>query len=457
MLLLFWVASISIILVMILICYYYQKLTWKIKILTFRLNIIIRNSHRDKKAVQRLLKEMYALVNKSIANNDAMTAYQAIDLLKLTFGYGVMRQDESVRLMALSIAALNKKNPDIVSFILDAFRPLIRQLSPESIPGAAEHLTLIGVIALKQKENFLVAKVTECIFLITDRTDAPGDQKIVAAVLKAFKVIGVFSLRRRDISLFREISVRLSSWLTINHPQVDTTEELVGMLVAWLHRIVGINDLSLFEMIEESAVSLIESKVLVENNMELLFEEWGNLAASACLNPNSLLAGNIINFLFTIASQEKGNKHWIRVVAIAGRVTKLAVSRHGIAQAFNVFFPMLESGRTLLWSESRFVQCIDECKQEMLFAVVRESLIIISFASRQDLIGSPGQTIVEIFKYWVEKPAMSDHHKSIKKYCQLLLLFWLKDKRQVKKHLPHNNELTEPILFSDTERLRFKI
>jgi hypothetical protein len=442
---------------MILICYYYRKLTWKIKILTFRLNKIIRNSHRDKKVVQRLLKETYALVNKSIASNDATTAYQAIDLLKLAFGYGVMRQDESVRLMALSIAALNKKNPDIVSFILDAFRPLIRQLSPDDIPSAAEHLTLIGVIALKQKENFLVAKVTECIFLIMDRTDAPRDKKIVTAILKAFKVIGVFSLRRRDIALFREISVRLTGWFITNHPPVSVTEELIGMLIAWLHRIIGINDLSLFEMVEETAISLIESKVLAENNMELLFEEWGNLAASACLNPNSLLAGRIIGFLFTVTSQEKENRHWTKVVAIAGRVTKLAVSRHGIARAFMVFYPMLEVGRTLLWSELRFVQCIDESKQEMLFAVVRESLIIISFASKQDLMGSPGQTIVEIFKCWVENPAMSAHHKSIKKYCQLLLLFLLKDKRQVKKFLPHNNELIEPILFSDSERIRFRI
>lgn len=453
----FWVASTSIILVIILICYYYRKLTWKIKIVTFRLNRIIRNSHRDKKVVQRLLKEMYTLVNKSIANNDATTAYQAIDLLKLAFGYGVMRQDESVRLMALSIAALNKKNPDIVSFILDAFRPLIRQLSPEGISAAAEHLTLIGVIALKQKENFLVAKVTECIFLIMDRADTPGDKKIMAAVLKAFKIIGVFSLRRRDIALFREISVRLSGWFTANHLSEDVTEELVGMVIAWLHRIIGMNDLALFEMVEASTASLIESKVLLEENMELLFEEMGNLAASACLNPNSILAGRIISFLFMVASQEKSNKYWIRIVAIAGRVTKLAVSRHGIIPAFMVFYPMLEMGRTLLWSELRFVQCIDVNKQEMLFAVVKESLNIISFASKQDLIGSPGQTIVEIFKCWVEKPAMFMHHKSIKKYCQLLLLFWLKDKRQAKKYLPHNSELTEPMLFSDSERLRFRI
>jgi hypothetical protein len=454
---LFWVASISISLIVILICYYYRKLTWKIKIVTFRLNKIIHNSNRDKKVVRRLLKELYTLVNKSIANNDATTAYQVIDLLKLAFGYGVMRQDESARLMALSIAALNKKNPDIVSFILDSYRPLIRQLSPEDIPAVAEHLTVIGVIALKQKENFLVAKVTEIIFLITDRADTPGDKTILIAILKAFKVIGVFSLRRRDIALFREISVRFTSWFITNHPLVNVTEEIIGMLVGWLHRIIGMNDPVLLEMVEDCAYNLIDSNVLVEESMELLFAELGNLAASACLNPNSILAGSIISFLFTVASREEESRHWTRVVAIAGRVIKLAVSCHGIIMAFMIFYPMLEIGRTLLWSELRFVQCIDEARQEMLFAIVKESLIIISFAAKQDLIGSPGQTIVEIFKCWVEKPGMFVHHKSIKKYCQLLLFFWLKDKRQAKKYMPHNNELIEPMLFSDSERIRFRI
>ncbi|MBP2661599.1 MAG: hypothetical protein H6Q69_4631, partial [Firmicutes bacterium] len=168
----FWVASISSVLTILLIRYYYRKCNWKFKILTFRLNTLIRSSRRDKKVAQRLLKQVYVLLHKSIASNDTAMAYQAIDLLKLAFGYGIMRQDETVRLMAISVAALNEKQPDMVSFILDAFRPLIRQLSPECIPGAAEQLTLIGVIALKQRQNFLVAKITECIFLIMDRGDA---------------------------------------------------------------------------------------------------------------------------------------------------------------------------------------------------------------------------------------------------------------------------------------------
>lgn len=442
---------------MICIYYYCRRTTWKIKLLTFRMHKVINKSQQNKKQVHRLLKDIYMLLNKSIGSHDQVTAYKLIDLLKLAFGYGMMRQDESVRLMAVSVAALNKGNPDTVNFILDAFKPLIRQIAPEFVPSAAEQLTLIGAIALKKKQKFLFAKVAECIFLIMERPDATGDKKIITSVIEALKVIGVLSLRRRDIALFREISVRLSSWFNGNQVTVDITENLITMLSAWLHRIIGLNETSLFDILEESSYSLVESNVLLETKLDLLFEEWGNLAASACLNPNSQIAGRIIDVLFTLASINDDSRRWARTISIAGRVAKLAISRHGIAMAFMAFYPMLEMGRKLLWSELRFIQCIDECRQEMLFAIVRESLLIISFASKQDLVGSSGQTIVDLYKCWVENPAMAGKQKSIKKYCQLLLLFWLKDKRKVRKNLPHNNDLTEPMLFSDSERQRFRI
>jgi len=97
---------------------------------------------------------------------NSIITYQALDLLKLAFGYGLVRNGESARLMAIGVTALNTNKPDTVSFIIDAFRPLVRQLPPEAIVSAVEQLTLIGIVALKQKHNFLTAKVVECTFNI---------------------------------------------------------------------------------------------------------------------------------------------------------------------------------------------------------------------------------------------------------------------------------------------------
>ena len=457
MFLLLWVVAVSSMVVVIVGYGYYKKESWQMKFLTVRLNHMIRNPQRKKKNVQHLLKDLYSLLNRKIDQKDSATAYQIIDLLKLAYGYGLIREDEAVRLMAVTVSALNNGSPDTAGFILDAFRPLIRQLSPQYIPSVAEQLTLIGAIALKQKQSFLVAKVTECIFVILDRTDTHLDNKILISTIHAFKVIGVFGLRHRDIALFREITGRLSSWFSMNRVTEDVAEEIVYMLTAWLHRIVGMSDIALFDLIEECVYSLLEGKILSGNAMELLVDEWGNLAASACLHPNSPVAGRIITFLFICVDREEGNQYWQKVVAIAGRVAKLAVSRHGITVAFRVFYPMLEMGRRMLSSELRFVQYVDEYKQEVLFAIVRECLIVIAFASRQELVGSLGTSIVEVFNCWMGSVEITSNRKSVKKYCQLLLLFWLKDKRQAKRHMPNNSELTEPILFSDRERHRLGI
>lgn len=456
MFLLLWVVAISIILIIIIVCYY-RKVSWQMTLLTFRLNRIIRCPQRNKRTVQRLLKHFYSILNRSIAINDSVTAYRIIDLLKLSYGSGLMRQDEAARLMAITVSALNNGNPDIAGFILDAFRPLIRQLAPQFIPRVAEHLTLISAVALKQKQSFLVVKVAECIFFIMERSDAALDKNILEATIKALKVIGVIGLRRHDVSLFREITVRLSIWFATHPITEDVTEEIVNMLTAWLYRIVRMDEIVPFDLIEECVYSLIEAKLLSGNSMEYLFVEWGNLAASACLNPNSPLAGRILNFLFIVIEKEGSYRHLVQVVTIAGRVGKLAVSCHGITVAFMVFYPMLEMGRKLLWSELRFTQCVDEYRQEMLFTIVRECLVVIAFASRQELVGSSGQSIVDIYNCWIKNADITTNAKSVKKYCQFLLFFMLKDKRQAKKYMPYDSGLTEPILFSDAEKHRFGI
>jgi hypothetical protein len=454
---LLWVAALSGILLIMAVYCYYRNVSWKIKLLTVRLNRIIRCPKRDRRTIKQLLKELYSILNRSIANDDFVTAYQITDLLKLAYGYGIMRRDETARLMAVIVSALNNGKSDVAGFIVDAYRPLIRQLLPEFVPSVAEQLTLIAAVSLKQKQNFLVAKVTECIFLIMEVKDTPSNKDILIAAIKAFKVIGVLGLRRRDVALFREVNTRLSSWFITNAKTGDGSEDLVNMLTAWLHRIVQMNGLVLFDQIEECTQSLIDAKLLSENAMELLFEEWGNLAASACLNPNSTLAGRIINFLFVTVKGNDCKNYWVKVISIAGRVAKLAVSRHGIPIAFVTLYPLLEEGRKLLWSELRFVQSADAYRQEILFRIVRECLIVIAFASRQELIGSSGQSIVEVYNCWVGNSTITTNPKSIKKYCQLLLFSWLKDKRQIKKHMPHGSELTEPILFSQGERYRFGI
>lgn len=444
-------------LVMILGWHYYQNLDWQMKLLTRRVNNLIRCQRRDQQVVQQSLKNIYVIINKGMALNDSIVVYQALELLKLAFGYGLVRSGESARLMAIGVTALNNHQLDTVSFIIDAFRLLVRQLPAAGIVSAIDQLTLISTVALRQKQNFLAAKVAECIFFIMDQTSATSDRNIVVAAIKALKVIGVLGLRRRDSALFREINKCLSAWLVANPQADDVAREIVNAFNAWLHRITWLGDTVLLSIIVDSTFSLIEADVLMDASIELILDEWGNIAASACLNPKSPIAGLIIEFVFKVAHRQQSNKQWLHVISITGRVVKLAVYRHGIIPAFMVMYPILELGRKLLWTELRSIEYSDEFHQKLLFRVVRESLIILTYAAHQNILGSTGETIVEIFKCWLSHPEIVANEKSVKKYCQLLLLFWLKNKKQAKRYMPCDTDFMEPILFSNSEKQRLGI
>ena len=446
------------VLAMIFAWYYCRRLDWQIKLLTVRLNNLIRSKQRDRQVVKRLLKSIYIIINKGMTLNNSMIVYQALDLLKLAFGYGLVRPGESGKLMAIGITALNNNKPDTVSLIIDAFSPLTRQLPSESIVNVVEQLTLIGTIVLKQKHNFLAAKVVKCIFFIMEKTDVMADKKILVAAIKALKVIGILGLRRRDTVLLREINMLLSAWLFANPRNDDISKEIASTLTAWLHRITWLDDAILFSIIAESTFNLIEAEALTDTGVELIIDEWGNIAASACLNPNSSIARLIIELLFKVADHQKSNKQWIKVIALTGRVAKLAAYRHGVNATFMVMYSILDLGRKLLWTELRYVEYIDEPRHELLFRVVRECLIILTYGARQNLLGSAGETIVDVFKCWLVHPENIINEKSVKKYCQFLLLFWLKNKKNWKKYMPCGAaELMEPMLFTNIEKQRLGI
>lgn len=433
--------------------YYCRNLNWQIKVLTASLKNKISAKQQNTQVVQQLLKKIYVLIHKSMAVDDSIAVYQSLDLLKLAFGYGLVRGRESSNLMGICVVALHNKKPDTVSFVLDVFRPLLRQLPPEEVISAVDQLTIIGVMALKGKYNFLAAKVVECIFFIMEQTQGTVDPKIIVASLKALKVIGVLGLRRRDMELFREINRRLSG-ARASLVNQNVADEIGKMLSAWLYRIAGLNDLSLFVVITDLTRSLIQDKAIAGDGFDLLIDEWGDVAATACLNPNSPMAGLIIEFLFQVVSAPLLHKQWIKTLVIAGRVGKLAMDRHGLILSFQALHPMLEVGRNLLRMELKFLEYIDEIQQQYLFRVIRECLSILNYGAKQNILGSTGETIIELFTYWVSCSGHGGNHQSIKKYCQLLLLFWLKNKRQSKRYMPPNINCIEPMLFSEKEKLR---
>lgn len=429
-----------------------RKWNWKINSMAARLSKLTQQRQRDRKAEEKLLRQLYSLLHTSIVIGDAAATYQLVDLLKLAFGCQLFRVDEAARLMSLCVVAIHSKQPELTGIVMDGFRPLFRYIPDAALPEAAEQLTIISATAVKNKYPFIQAKAAECIFDIAERINCDNNPPGIAT-LQALQVAGIFALRCHDVDLLRELVVRMSGWIT-KVPQSSAAENIVGLLTAWLHRIIRHDGMAMFEIMTPLVHKLVECNVLTDSALITLFHEWGEAAGVACLNPKSPLAPQILLVVAETAEARADLRVWSRAIKMAGQVSALAVTRHGVTEAFSVLFPLLDTGRKLLSSELKFGQYGDGFRLRKLFIVLRETLLLAELRARQDMTISAGEVITEIYECWAVYPMANYSHKAIKRYCQLLLLVWQQTRqREAKRSIPLlSSELVEPMLFSEKDK-----
>ncbi|MEN6413228.1 MAG: hypothetical protein ABFC84_10810 [Veillonellales bacterium] len=449
-----WIVSVTGILLLAAAALWHRsrRWNWKIKLAAAKLNKLIQRRQRDQKAETKLLRQLYSLLHTSIAAGDASVTYQLVDLLKLAFGSQLFRVDEAARLMSLCVVAIHNRQPELAGIIMDGFHPLFRCLPAEALPDAAEQLTVISTTAVKKKYSFILSKAVTCIFALADRTKCDNNPAGVA-ILQALQVTGILALRRQDADLWRELVVRMSGWIT-EIPQSSASGTIVGVLSAWLYRIIRYNGMTPFEIITPLVHKLIECDVLTDDALSILFREWGEAAGAACLNPKSELATQIFLVVIEAAGVRADIPVWNRAIKMVGQVSALAATRHGIVEAFSMLFPLLDSGRKLLTAELKFGQYGDGFRLQQLFIVLRETIMLAELKARQSMTISVGEVIAEIYHCWVIYPQANCSQKAIKKYCQLLLLFWQRIRqREAKRSIPLlAPELVEPVLLSKQDR-----
>lgn len=430
--------------------YFSRRLSWRIKGLQRNANAITRSKHITRAKKDVFLKELYSILNKSILEGNSVIAYQSVDLLKLAMGEGFMRADESIRLMGVIVGAIKHKQPDIAGFTLDVFKPLVRRLEVREVSYSVQQMLIIGIVALRNKNNFLTAKVVDFLFYLIERNDVQKDKISLGSIIHALQVIGALGMRRRDTALFQEIVKQLNSW-RVGHAQ-DIGKPLIGMLMAWLHRAIKNQDKLSFQLTVELTLSFIESGFFDETDLKDLIVEVGNLARSACLNPKNFAARELVHMLVVIAMKEKKQEIWSLVIAVCGKVGNLALVRHGVQTAFPTCYPLLEAGRKLLWAELKFISYTDEVRRYALWKIIKECIAMASLAAKQDMTATAGEIIADFYKCWGQLEPDSVQSKSAKRFCQLILFFWLKNKRHSSRYLPDDETLVKPILFSDIEK-----
>ncbi|MDD4601986.1 hypothetical protein SDC9_27474 [bioreactor metagenome] len=451
---LIWAAFIAVILIVLLIAVRFRVRNTdnQLNLVTAKLDRYLHARKPSVKAESELLQRLYALINVSMSNANDVYVYRFVDLLKLAYGNGMIRSNEYQRLGSIIIMAIRNKQPDIAAIVIGAFRPLIRNIAIQDLALAIEQLTLIAVLATRLKYSFLLAKVVEAVFEAAGRKECSHDSKAMLAVLRSTRIIGTFALRRHEYELFRELLVRLKKLVTGSGNSIPEVEWL---FVMWLHQLAKSGDDAALESVANLALELFDSQAISINGAIIIITESSKAAGTASLNQSNKVSPLILQFILELASKSRDPALWRKAVNVIGQVSTLAVSRRGIAEAFDVFLPMLETGRRLLADELKFGVFTDDYRKNRLFVIIRECILVAELNARQDMTKSTGEVITEIYEQWVRLPQSAAINKSLKRYCQMLLLYWQNTRqRQARRGMPDNKRLLEPMLISDEDKKR---
>lgn len=418
--------------------YWYRtnSLSWRLRKLRQATDKLAKKRLPDKKAVAVMFRQIYALIHQGMRTQQPAVIYQAADALKLAVGVGLGRSDEPLRLMTLIVLSTKMKQPDVAGQLLDVFRPLVKRCEPQALPAVINPLLMVATTAMKEKQNFLAAKVTDLVFSVLDRPDCLDNQAVMNAAFRAVRFLGILAIRRHDEAMFRELANRLTTWSTVGK-ELNLGSEAAQCLVSWMHRIMKGDNCLQLQVLDELTQSLVDNQLIRGQALRELAEGWIELAGNACLNPNSTLGPRILTRILFIAVHTEDAIFFRRTVRKIVQVVAMVLTRYTFAEAFPIVLPLADTGRRLLQAELNFAESTGEgFRPQALHILVRELLVAFEMLARQRMTVTAGEIIVEFLQLWQEHPAAAGQYgKAARKFCQLLLSFWAQTSRRKSRRL----------------------
>lgn len=428
-----WLFALMTVVVIFLAAWFYtRRLAWQFAHIAKQLNRITSNRQADAAGDKKILRQIYKLVNTCLLTGKAAEAYRAFDLLKLALGHGLGRPGEAVQLTTVFYLALRSNQLDAAGHCIDAFRPLLKNMTGQAMPAAIEQLGLIAVISLKQRHNFLAARAVDVIStgMAITREDA-----LQTAGMRALRLTGLTALRRNDSGLIREMLAKIAGLLAMEPGDALQQAQAAEVVTAWLHRIVKAGNDSMYEVLTEYISQLAGEQLLSAAAVEVILKECVHLAGMESLNPYSRLAGAISLFGLELALQMKTPAIWRQAVDGSGHAARLAVAQRNLTESFGVIYPLFEAGRRLLSAELNAGHYNDTFRQEALYTLIRECLHLVEFVTRQNFTTTAADVIDEIYRHWLKQQNNIGQEKSIKRFCQLLFIYGARIKRRQKRFI----------------------
>lgn len=392
--------------------------------------------------------EAVGFLHDQIARGDFETAKKTADKLMKSTAVSFPE------VLSVTRHAVNARQPEIALALLEGCRRFFASPEAGEVQGLIREMTALIAASWREKMDDPARKAVEFVLQMMEAQRYKADRETIQALAAFSGMSGRLALLRKDVPWFCDIAVQSAGWLA-QCGNGSAGEDFLPLFDSWLHRILRQGRTDALTGIFDSLFLVFSAESDKKTFMEGILRDWRAAAGIACMNPEGIMAPQLVEHLLLFVFRTGDLELWRPVIFRIGEVATLAVSRHGIRESFSTFRPLLDVGRVALSDELKMSGGPDSDNQRQLIIrlVCDQALRIADLAAHSDFSAVTADKLEEIYRKWVDDPEYESHTKSIRRFCQLLLMYWAHNrKRAAKKWSPREKDLSEPLLLTDADR-----
>jgi hypothetical protein len=352
--------------------------------------------------------------------------------------------------------ALNARQAELAVVLLEESRRFFVSADIATGRQIVEEVTTLLAACWREKMEAPARKAISLTLELLELPNGPVRKPDQPVVVHFAGLAGRFALRQNDEVWFGQIAVCTAAWAARELGGQDG-EGFLEAFDTWLHRILRNDRAHAIPALFEAFAILYAAETDKEIFASEFLKEWRAVAASACLNPISPVASELVEQLLLFTIRTGDAKLWSPVTERISEVAALAVAKHGVMGAFPVFRPMLDVARVNLGDELKFGTGpdSDSMRQRIIRLVCAETIWIADMAAHSDFGTVAGDKIEEMYQSWIKDPRYEPHIRSIQRFCQLLLIYWANNrKRAARKWTPREKNLSDLLLLKDEDHAK---
>ena len=352
--------------------------------------------------------------------------------------------------------AINAKQSTVALVLLAGDERFLRCQDSVPLQEFLSEMTTLLAACWREKMDEPARKIVD-MSLHALSEPLPSKTRELAEVVSGFaRMAGRLALLRKDDAWFEIIAVQTMTWMAL--ADAGTVDgQALPVLESWMHRIVKHERLSAVSVIFAVMALLVPTAADRKKFSGDFLREWRVAAATACLNPQSRVSAAMVEQLLLFAIKLEDKAFWPPAAQTIGEVAGFAITRNGVAEGFSVLRPLLDVGRVMLGDELKFGTGTDtdSLRQLIIRLICEQTLRVCNLAARNDITAVTGDKLEEMYINWMGTLEYEPHIRSIRRFCQLLLIIWShKHRRAAKKWAPRETELAEPLLLSGEDQAK---